>query len=107
MRYRCKGRRVTAEQVRTAAEQRLAALTAQLATLTGDARIPIARRAAQLERELAAPVDSGTRRAGCGYDLTAQVQAIPADGDVYEYQCPRCGNTGTMRRVAVDTENAA
>jgi len=39
-------------------------------------------------------------RAGCGADLTQQIEAVPDDGEVYEYQCPKCGNTGTVRKAA-------
>lgn len=42
-------------------------------------------------------------RRGCGHDLTEQIAAIPEDGEVYEYRCPACGNTGTVRKaVPVD-----
>lgn len=38
-------------------------------------------------------------RAGCGYDLTDRIEAIPEDGEDYAYECPVCKNAGTVRRV--------
>lgn len=39
-------------------------------------------------------------RAGCGCDLTAQIEAIPEDEQGHAYACPVCGNEGTVRRVS-------
>lgn len=41
-------------------------------------------------------------REGCGFDMTEVIEAIPQDGEVHDYECPKCGNTGTVRRTPPD-----
>jgi len=38
-------------------------------------------------------------RLKCGYNLTQQIEAIPFDGEDYEYECPKCGNKGHVMRM--------
>jgi len=46
--------------------------------------------------------ETETIREGCGFDMTEVIAAIPDDGDVYEYECPECGNTGTVRKTPTE-----
>lgn len=36
-------------------------------------------------------------RNDCGFDVTELIAAIPADGELHEVTCPRCGVTGRHR----------
>lgn len=36
---------------------------------------------------------------GCGHDLTALMDALPADGLPHEVACPRCETVGTHMRT--------
>lgn len=39
---------------------------------------------------------------GCGYDFNQTILANPLDGEVYQYECPQCGTTGTYRAPLLD-----
>lgn len=41
---------------------------------------------------------------GCGQDLTAVFEAMPADGQDHEIECPMCGTVGTHMKTTADTE---
>lgn len=40
----------------------------------------------------------------CGHDLTEQLAEVEADGQEHQYECPKCGNTGTFKPIP-DYEN--
>lgn len=101
--YTCNGPRRFVRQKRQDLEARIAGLENRLENTDEEAQVPIIRRLAQLRAELTGIADLADDhylgRAGCGADLTAQIVGIPDDGEVYEYRCTACGNTGTMRRA--------
>lgn len=43
--------------------------------------------------------DDNGIRIGCGEDLTEIIEAVPADGEEREYECPKCGNTGDVMKT--------
>lgn len=47
----------------------------------------------------------GLERVGCGHDFTSLVEECPADGKVYEIECPKCGNVETMERIPFPLSN--
>lgn len=104
--YTCNGPRETAGGKRAALDKRIKQLKRQISATDEDLVFPLQEKLAELQaqREQVADLaeDHDLGRAGCGADLTAQVEAIPVDGDVYTYRCPRCGNTGTLSRQAAE-----
>lgn len=38
----------------------------------------------------------------CGNDLTALIDKVPADGTVYDIECPKCGGIATVRKTPAD-----
>ena len=102
----CQGRKQFAGQKRDALNARIKKLTARMALLKKELRPPYRLKIAELKAELKALDGQEDNhflgRAGCGYDLSGQIAAIPADGDVYEYLCPRCGNTGSVRKEPIE-----
>ncbi len=109
--YTCQGTVETVgERVQIITGQQQAT-RARMQDLREDLRHPHETRLAELDRELAEldglPDDHVLGRRGCGHDLSEQIAAIPDDGEVYEYRCPACGNTGTVRKaVPVSNELA-
>jgi hypothetical protein len=89
---------------RAALEQRIAELKQKIAVAPEAGKFSLTRKRDDLEREWKSlegrPDEDYLGRAGCGADLTEQIEAVPADGEVYEYRCPKCGNTGTTRKAA-------
>lgn len=106
--YTCKGPRQTVGDKRAALEARLDELNDQMRAHPAETRGPLERKIIELEEEMLSfmglPDDQDLGRVGCGYDLTAQIDAIPDDGDVYEYVCPKCGNSGTARKAVPELE---
>lgn len=103
--FLCQGPHETAGERRLLLKTRINALAVSLGELdddNNDGAIPLINKLDELEQQLEAlsemPDDHGLGRIRCGADLTDQIAAIPADGDVYTYQCTSCGNTGTARK---------
>lgn len=46
-------------------------------------------------------------RAGCGYDFNRILLAGPFDGEEHEYECPKCGVTGTYTAPLYPEEDSA
>lgn len=44
----------------------------------------------------------GTKRQGCGQDMTKLVNRVPEDGKVHEVKCPTCYTVATVRRTPKD-----
>jgi len=69
-------------------------------------RHPFKKKIEQVEAELAElndlADDHNLGRVGCGHDLSPQFDAIPADGEDYEYLCPKCGNRGSMMKAVME-----
>lgn len=109
--YTCNGVRVPAGAVRARIIKRLTSLRARAGATSETARAPLLTKAVELQKELDRlkefADDAMVGRAGCGADLTEQIQAIPDDGDVYTYTCPKCGNTGTVRKTPAPEEEKA
>jgi hypothetical protein len=102
----CKGRNVLARDKRAALKARRQQLKTRIKVTPKDLQYPLLAKDAELGKELEElkeyEDDHSFGRAGCGYDLSAQIEAAPVDGDVYHYCCPKCGNTGTFRPMPVD-----
>jgi hypothetical protein len=95
------------KQVREDLAARITALQDKHDATARTARGPVLAKLAELRKEQKALAkradDELLGRKGCGVDLTAQIEAIPDDGELYEYRCPKCGNTGTARRAVPST----
>ena len=102
MNYTCKGPLQFVNKKRSALETTLAELEEKANQLDDDVRAPLDSKIQEVTATLVELIDLDDNhclgRAGCGHDMTAQIAAIPDDGDVYQYTCPKCGNTGTVRK---------
>ena len=106
----CNGPRVFVKDKADALEARIAEMKEKIAVAPKRShgakmgKVPLTARLEDLQAEIkdleGRPDEDYLGRAGCGADLTEQIAAVPADGEVYEYACPRCGNTGTVRKAA-------
>lgn len=103
---RCKGPRVFGRDKKAKLKKELSALQARHDNTVEAYRSPIIKKMADKNLELDAlddiDDDHCVGRAGCGYDMTQQLAAIPDDGEVYEYECPACGNTGTAHKASAE-----
>jgi hypothetical protein len=103
IKYTCEGPRQSVQQVREDLGKRIAVLQDKQDATEKANRGPIIAKLTELQREQKALAkradDEPLGRTGCGQDLTAQIEAIPDDGDVYEYTCPKCRNKGTVRKI--------
>lgn len=102
--YTCRGLRRCVADKRGELVTKLDDLHAQVDVLDSEElRYPLKQKIKTLQDELTTldglSDEHDLGRAGCGYDLTAQITVIPDDGEEYEYRCPACGNTGTVRRA--------
>lgn len=99
----CAGPQVTVGELREFAQQKIANLKKHIEQTADEHKGKLSAKLVELETGVAKlvekPEDEMVGRRGCGADLTAQLEAIPQDGEVYEYECPKCGNTGTVRRT--------
>ncbi len=106
--YTCQGTIETVGERVQAINARRKATLAAMQDVREDLRHPHQAKLEALDAELAEldglPDDHSFARRGCGCDLTEQIAAIPEDGEVYEYRCPRCGNTGTVRKAVPVSE---
>ena len=100
----CNGPRRFVKAQRAALEQRILETKQKLAATPKASKAPLTRKLEELQAEIKGfkglPDEDYLGRAGCGAELTQQIEAVPDDGEVYEYQCPKCGNTGTVRKAA-------
>jgi hypothetical protein len=103
IKYTCEGPRQSVQQVREDLGKRIAVLQDKHDATSKAVRGPILAKLAELRGESKALAkradDELLGRKGCGFDLTALIEAIPDDGEVYEYTCLKCGNTGTVRKT--------
>lgn len=101
--YKCAGPRLFVADKRAALAAKLDDVRARLDAAAPDVRHPLEAKITALQAELSEydgrADDEYLGRAGCGHDLTAQIDAVPDDGDEYEYKCPACGNVGSVRKV--------
>jgi len=107
IKYTCQGPRQSVQQVREDLGARITALQDKRDATDKAARGPVTAKLAELAKEQKALArradDELLGRRGCGQDLTALIEAIPDDGEVYDYRCPKCGNTGTARKTVPST----
>lgn len=103
MKYICEGKRVFAQSVRKELLDKIDALREKGAM--DDGNDPLSKKLREKINSLDGMKHQHDElylgRKGCGEDLTSQVESIPADGEEYEYECPKCGNKGSMKKMPV------
>lgn len=106
IKYSCRGPRQLVAEMRADLNGRLATTQALLEDTSEDAKHPLQAKIKELSERVRALADKDDGedlgRLGCGQDLSAQIEAVPFDGEVYEFKCPKCGNVGTTRRVKAE-----
>ena len=104
--FTCLGPRIFAKDKRADLVSRIDALIEKKESTDAAHCHPLVHKIESLQAELSTldglPDDHFINRAGCGHDLTPQIETIPADGEDYEYLCPECGNSGSMMKAVME-----